>query len=474
MQILYVTPAVAPYHGSGDLAEISGALPAALQGLGMKVTVVAPFWKGVRPEQYGLARRIRKLTVPLGHGSAEVGFLEGKLRNADVSLLLLDHPESFQTDDGKGNEHRRYYLLARAALEAARELSLNVDLVHANGWESGFVPLLLQDDAVPALAGVKLIFTIPEVEHNQLFEPGILEDLQLGYRHFNPEGIEFHGRVNLLKAGVLHADRLIVWSERYARELQTEEHGAGLHGLFRAQAGKLRGFLHGLDPATWTPMNDHRLAERYDGDSLTGKEACKRALQAELGLPIRPQLPLFLMVGPLSPGRGADLLLRALPSLLAQKLQLVLLGPTAPELTGPLSDAVAANTQNLAYRPELDGDLLRQALAGADVLLALPAQDPAGLLVMKALRYGTLPLCRRVGALADLVIDADPTSGSGNGFCTGGSREDLERTVLRVLSAYGQRRLWLQLTRTAMRQTNNLELSARRTLEVYQSALDQA
>ena len=486
MQILYVTPEVAPYYGSSDLAEISGALPRALQELGMKVTVVAPFWKGIDPDRFGLARRIRKLTVPLGGSPTEVGLLEGKFRNADVGVLLIDHKESFQRDAAPG--HRGWYVLARAALEASHELGLHVDLVHANGWQSGFVPLLLGADArraprvaspasgsaVPALAGVKLVFTVPEVEGNQLFEPAVLEDLRLGYDQFHPEGIEFHGRVNLLKAGVLYADRVIAWSESFARDLQTEEFGAGLHGLFRAQTGKLRGILPGIDPAAWDPASDHRIAERFDADTLSGKEACKRALQAELDLPVRPQLPLLAMLGPLSPARGADLLLRALPALLPLKMQLAVLGAPSPELAGPLADAAAGNAQTLAYRPAEDGDLLRRTIAGADVVLLPLRQDPAGLLAMKALRYGALPLCRSVGALRDLVVDADPPSGSGNGFCLAAPQPDaLESAVQRVLAAHGQRSLWSRLTHSAMRGRHGWELSARRTLQVYQEVLDQ-
>jgi starch synthase len=483
MQILYVTPEVAPYFGQSDLAEVSGALPRALQELQMKVTVVAPFWKGVDPDRYGLARRIRKLNVPLGGGTAEVGLLEGKFRNADVGVLLLDHAESFQRDGAP--DHRTWYLLARAALEAASELGLNVDLVHAHGWQTGFVPLLLQAGAVPALAGVKLVFTVPEAEGTQLFEPAVLDELRLGYQQFNPDGIEFHGKVNLLKAGVLYADRVIAWSESYARDMRTEPYGAGLHGLFQAQAGKVRGILPGLDPAAWDPASDHRIAERYDGDSLPAKEACKRALQAELDLPVRPQLPLCAVLGPLTPARGADLLLRALPGLMplmsgegsrgAAKLQLCILGEPAPELAGPLADAAAGNAQSLAFRAAADGELLRRAIAGADALLLPLRQDPAGLLTMKALRYGALPIGPSLGALRDLVIDADPPSGTGNGFFMAGPQpEALQAAVQRMLAAHAHRPLWARLTHTAMRQRRGWDATARQTIQVYQDVLDQS
>jgi starch synthase len=473
MQILYVTTEVAPYFGQSDLAEVTGALPRALQELGMKVTVVAPFWKGVDPDRFGLARRIRRLNVPLGSGTAEVGLLEGKFRNADVGLLLVDHAETFQRDAAP--DHRTWYLLARAALEAASELGLNVDLVHAHGWQSGFVPLLLQAGVVPALAGVKLVFTVPEAEGTQLFEPAILDELRLGFQHFNPDGIEFHGKVNLLKAGVIYADQVIAWSESYARDVQTEPFGAGLHGLFRARAGKLRGILPGLDPAAWDPASDHRIAERYDVDTLSGKEACKRALQAELNLPVRPQLPLLAVLGPLTPARGADLLLRSLPGLMPMKLQLAILGEPAPELAGPLGDAAAGSAQSLVFRPALDGDLLRRAIAGADALLLPLRQDPAGLLAMKALRYGALPVCPCLGALRDLVVDADPPSGTGNGFCMAGPQpESLQAAVQRMLAAHAQRPLWARLTHTAMRQRRGWELTARQTIQAYQEVLDQS
>ncbi len=477
MNILILTPEVSPFSSSGELGELAGALPRALQEAGARVTVVTPFHGCIEPDRFGLARRIRKLAVPLGGDTVELGIVDGKFRSCDVPVIFLDHPESFAREGLYGSpaggpyrdNHRRFYLLARGALAAVRELGIEVDLVHALGWQSAFLPLLARLGAAPELAGAPIVFGLHQLDPASLLPSAALDELRLGHDLFNPEGIEFHGQVSLIKAGLLYSSRVTTWSPAFARALQRDEHGEGLLGVFRVVAERTDGVLPGLDPESWNPAADHRLAERYDADTLPGKEACKRALQTELGLPVRPQ-PLIVMPGPLTDDRGADLVARSLPALLQRKLQLALLGPAPDALATVLREAATANPQVLVYREA--EPMLQRVLAGADAVLSPQRHDPDGLGLIKALRYGAVPIAHAAGAARDAVVDLDPRSVTGTGVLFGTRDADsLTGAVQRLLEAHEQRRVWSTLVRSGMRSSQTWEAPAQRLLEIYGRAL---
>jgi starch synthase len=479
MHVLFVTPEVTPYSSSGDLGEWAGALPRALHDLGVRMTVVSPLYRAVDPDRFGLARRIRKLHIPIAGETAEVGIVEGKFVDRDLSVLFVDHPPSFARDGLYGgaqgpfpDNHRRFFLFARAALALVPELGLGIDVVHANDWQTGLVPFFMRHAAPLGLGKAQALFTVHDANFAGLFDPAILDELRVGYDQFTPAGIEFHGRVSLLKAGIVSSHRVTTLSPRYARELLTPEHGSGLHGVFAALGDRLHGILPGIDGASWNPATDHRLPERYTAENLGGKEACKRALQTELRLPVRPQVPLLAVVGPLSEATGAHLALQAARELGDLMVQLAFLGPASADLAGPLADLAGARPQSLAFAPEWAGDSLRRALAGADGLLLAARSEPGGLLQLKALRYGTAPIVHAVGGLADTVVDLDSRTRTGTGF----SFQTLDAGALaaavrRATVAHADRPVWTELVRNAMRQSYTWETAAKRQVEIYQLLL---
>jgi starch synthase len=480
MHILFVTPEVAPFSSSGELGELTGALPRLLQERGARVTVVTPFYRDIVPERFGLARRLRRLEVPLPGAATQVAILDGKFPNCDASVIFIDHPESFQREGYySGSEgpypdnHRRFFLLCRAALCAITELGIDAQILHAHDWQTALLPLLVRRGALPG-STCKTVFTVHDAALAPLFERSTLDELGLGSDLFTPEAIEFHGKVNPLKAGVIFADRVTTLSPSYARGLQTEELGCGLQGLFTAVGDKLDGVLPGVDRASWNPETDHRLAERYRADDLSGKEACKRALQTALGLQLRGGGPLLVFVGQLSEARGVALVSQVAPQLLQLKAQLAILGAPSAEAVGPLRQLAEANPESVALAPLADDAALRRAIAGADALLLPAHHEPGGTLAIKALRYGTVPVVRDAAGPRDTVVDFDPVSGTGTGVHFGAwSPEGLLSAVRRVAGYHQDSKLWGTLVQNAMRQVYGWDQTASRYLAIYDQLLGQ-
>ncbi len=479
MHVLYLASEVAPFSSTGELGEFSGNLPRALKELGVEVTVISPNYQEITPERFGLARRISKIDVPLGGQTTQIELLDGKFVNCDVPIILVDHPPSFgragyygDADGPFTDNFQRFHLLCRAALRIIQERDLKIDLIHANNWQAGLLPLLLKFGAAPDLQHIKTLFTIHDITQGGLFPREAMDSLQLQEDLFHPEGVEFHGQVSLLKAGTLYADRLTTLSPCYAREIQTEELGGGLHGLMTTLKEKLEGVVGGIDQSIWNPQSDHRLEERYSAESFDGKEACKRALQSQLGLQPRPQVPLLTVFGPLTEDSGASVLLESIPQMMSLPLQLAIFGPADPDVEQAIREHAAANPDALVYHPTISADNTHRALAGADCLILPPRAQPGGLLQLKALRYGTIPIARSVGDLRDTVIDFDPGTATGTGFCWQRFEADaLLSAVGRMQAVFKEPPRWRALQENGMRQDFSWSHTATKYEQLYRTLL---
>jgi starch synthase len=476
MHVLFAAPELAPFSADGELGELAGSLARGLRELGVQITILTPFYGGIDADRFGLARRIRKVPVPMGQGQEEVDLLDGKLASADIDVIFVDHPKTFQRDglygDASGpyaDNHRRFYLFCRAILSIADELGLHADVVHAFDWQSGMLPLMLRKDpAAGSLAPAKILFSVYDANQLGVFDRSILDDLPLDHGLFSPDGIEFFGQVSLLKAGLIYSDGASAASPSYAREIRTEAFGGGLHGLYTAMGERLHGVLPGIDIGSWNPATDHRIAERYTSDDLSGKAACKRALQAELKLPLRPQLPLVAFFAPFTESRGFELLVETLEHLPQNQLQLAFVGPAGPA-EQRLQQLTAEHAAMVAHRSELDIDATHRTLAGADAVLIPARYEPGGQLQLKALRYGAVPVVRGVGGLMDSVVDFDTQTATGTGIRLGDFDVDnVLSSLYRLLALHGDQRIWSALTCNCMRQTFDLRQTAQRYLEIYQ------
>ena len=476
MHVVFVTPEVAPYSTSGNLGEVVGSLASALSELDIEVTIITPFYQNIQPERFNLARRIIKVEVPVGQEKVEIGLLDGKFPSANVSVALVDHPESFlrpgvygENGEDYADNHRRFHLLSAAVPRLCEALDLSPDVVHCHDWQTALTPMLLQQEEGQT---PRTMFTVHDPASAGLFPSSTLEELGLGYDLYHPEGIEFHGKVSWLKAGLLQADRVATLGDAYARELMTEEFGFGYQGVFSAIKDKLVGILPGVDYDTWDPAKDHRLEACYSADDLAGKAQCKRALLGRLELQARPDVPLLVMPGPLDEERGAALMLDALPRLPLDKLQVVFWGPASPGIAARLREAQDGTSGAIAHRPLLDQETLHHVLAGADGVLLPARYEPSGLLALKALRYGTVPVGRGVGVFKDTVVDYDLHTGTGTGFhFQQWEPAGLDAAVQRFLEVHRKPEVMQGLMRNAMAQQYPWRQAARLHKKAYEGLL---
>jgi starch synthase len=478
MRILHVASEVAPYSKTGGLADVLGGLPRALAALGHEITVVTPRYRSIDPERFGLARRLRGLATPLGADTVEVGIYEGQAPSTPrVRVYLVDHQPSFDRDglygDARGDyadNARRFTLLGSAALALAAEFGAWPEVVHGHDWQAG-PAILFAKQRWGELPPPKTVFTLHNLAFQGLFPEKSVDELGLPRHYYNPEGFEYYGQASFLKAGLALADRLTTVSPRYAREIQTPEHGLGFDGVLRARSKDLHGILNGADYDVWNPERDGHLAATYSAASLAGKRACKAALQRELGLPVRADLPLCGSISRLTDQKGFDLVLGALPSLLESgELQYALLGSGDPALEQALRALAARFPKQLAVRIGYDEPLAHRIEAGCDLYVMPSKFEPCGLNQMYSLRYGTPPIVRATGGLDDTIVDFDARSRSGTGF----KFEPYDTAALtgawrRALAAYRNESDFHGLVRRAMAQDFSWARAAEAYAQLYRS-----
>lgn len=480
MKILFASSEVHPLIKTGGLADVSGALPRALKNQRQDVRLVLPAYQSVTQQLPGVKTLARiqppGCTVP-------VQLHETRLPDSRLRVWLVDIPEYF---DRPGNPYlgpdgqdwpdnaQRFHAFARTVVELALDragLDWQPDLVHCNDWQTGLVPALLSlEPTRPAT-----VFTIHNLAYQGLFPWETFRDLGLPGHWWSLHALEFHDQLSFIKGGLVFADWITTVSPTYAEEIRTPAFGCGLEGLLQIRADRLRGILNGADYRIWNPNHDPHLPHHYNGRSLAGKAANKAALQREFDLPEQAQIPLLAHIGRLVAQKGIDLLLECLPQVLAGEAQLVLLGSGEPELEARLQALQARHPDQIGLRLGYDEALAHRIEAGADMFVMPSRFEPCGLNQLYSLRYGTLPVVRRTGGLADTVIDADATAraaGTATGFVfTETTPAALAEALRRALQLYPQTQAWKQLVQTAMRQDFSWKRSAGQYLELYETAL---
>jgi len=478
MRILHVASEIFPLVKTGGLADVVAALPPALVKRGLDARVLLPGFPGILDGMAGLKTVIRVGPV---FGAALVTLLIGRLPDSGITAYVIDAPFLYRRDgnpyvgpDGQdwSDNHRRFALLGWVAAHiASGELDPDwcPDVVHAHDWHTGLAPAYMAQNPV-LKAGT--VFTIHNLAFRGIFPLDCHTDLGLPMRKLTPLGIEFHGKISFMKAGLVFAKKITTVSPTYAREIRTPEFGCGLEGVLRDRGNDLSGILNGVDYEVWG-SEDPLIAKPYTAENLKGKKACKLALQSELGLSKESTGPLFAVVSRLTSQKGMDLLLAALPDLLREGAQLAVLGAGDGDLEAGFRYAATANPEQVAVNIGYDEGLSHRFIAGADVLLVPSRFEPCGLTQLYALRYGTLPLVRRVGGLADTVIDASPDnlqSDRATGFVFDDpARHALAARILEACALYRDESTWKQVQRRGMRQNFSWDDSAAHYEALYRS-----
>ncbi|MEO7159716.1 MAG: glycogen synthase GlgA [Polaromonas sp.] len=485
MKVLHAAAEVFPLVKTGGLADVVGALPEALMTAGADVRLLLP---GLPAILKGVERQTVVCELGAIFGAGRVTLRLGRLAHNQVAAYVIDAPYLYQRPGNPylgpdGSEWpdnlQRFGLLGWVAAHlAAGELDAGwtPDVLHLHDWHAAMACAYA---ACHPATRAATVYTIHNLAYQGLFAEDDFHLLGLPSRLLVPGGLEFHGQLSFMKAGLKYARRITTVSPNYAHEIATEPFGCGLDGVIRARGADVSGILNGVDGAVWDPASDALIAAPYSATALDGKALCKAALQQELGLTVDAAAPLFAVVSRLTAQKGLDLLLDALPALLdgaaAGGAQLAVQGNGEPALEAAFAQAAAMHPGRVAVRLVYDERLAHRMMAGADAMLVPSRFEPCGLTQLYALRYGSVPVVRRVGGLADTVVGASEAAvqaGLATGFMFGpATPAALAQALAQAVSAWRQPALWRQLMLSGMAQNFSWDSAASQYMALYHDAL---
>ena len=483
LKVLFLSPEAVPFAKTGGLADVAGALPNALRHLGVEVEVMLPLYRVVRAREFQARPLLKDLAVPLGNSELTAQVL-GAETEAGLSVYfieredLYDRPNLYGTPLGDYYDNlERFAFFAHAALETATTLSLKPDVIHCHDWQTGLVPALIKGpyrDSTP-LGAPATVFTIHNLGYPGLFPADKLSLTGLSKdSFFHPEGLEYYGKISLLKAGIVYSDTVTTVSPSYAKEIQTAQYGMGMEGILRHRRAHLHGILNGVDYSLWDPSQDPHIPAHYSPRKLIGKKACKDALIQQMGLdPTLSKRPLLGMVSRLDVQKGLDLLVEILDDILSLDVGLVILGSGDEQIQQAIQQAAQRYPGRISLLIGFDETLAHCIMAGADIFLIPSRYEPCGLTQMYALKYGTVPLVRATGGLDDTIVQFVSRTGRGNGFKFRPYKAAaFLKAVREAVALFTDLKAWRKLMANGMKADFSWEQSARKYLELYKSLLE--
>jgi starch synthase len=476
LKILLVAAEVAPFAKVGGLADVAGALPKALKAMGHDVRVVMPRYGSIDVEKHGLRRVVSNLGVPLSHQPVNADVLEGRI-GAEVPIYFIENQQFFGREGMYGfwDDDARFIYFSRAALEMLRPLDFQPDVIHVNDWHTAVIPNMLARlyAADPFYAGIATVLTIHNLAFQGVFGYGALNlaDLeQWGLIKPGMPGLD--DIVNLLGRGLYFADVVNTVSNRYAQEILTPEYGEKMDPLLNVFRGKLHGIINGIDYDVFNPSTDASIVARYEIGTIEKKVENKLALQKEVGLPQDPAIPVIGLISRLYDQKGLDLIANIMWGLMRLNLQLVVLGAGDARYEDLFRANARDNPEKVAATIGFKAVLAQQIYAGSDMFLMPSRFEPCGLGQLISLRYGTIPIVRATGGLADTIDDWDPVRQTGNGFVfTAYDHWDLFAQVVRALETFRQPSLWRRLQANAMSTDVSWANSAEKYVALYRTAM---
>lgn len=482
MKILFVSSEVVPFAKTGGLADVAGSLPKALKNIGHDVRVFMPRYKKVEIGKYGLKTLFGDLEVQIGEEKVKFSILQGKMPDSEVKVYFLENEKYFGGRDElytvKGKDYEdnleRFVLFSKAAVESLAQLLWQPDIIHLNDWQSAliapYVKILHQSD--PFFSKTAIVYSIHNMGYLGLFPAEKMPLTGLGWDQFTPEKLEFWGQMALTKAGFVFADVISTVSETYAKEIQTQEYGHGLDGLLSHRSGDVYGILNGLDYGLWNPAVDPNIPARYSAEELAAKSVNKKELQKRNGLPQKKTAPLIGMITRLADQKGLDIMTEALEKVMQLGCQLVILGTGDPKYHELLKQAKEKRPKQIGLNLGFDAILAQWIYAGSDMFLMPSRYEPCGLGQLISFKYGTVPIVRKTGGLADTVHDFDPVTEKGDGFVFKEHKAAaFYDAVKRAVEAYKQKIVWIKLAQKVMKFDYSWNASARKYEALYSKAL---
>jgi len=474
LKVLFVASEAAPFIKSGGLGDVVGSLPKALRSLGVDVRVVLPMHKNLDQGKLVGLRHVDSLEVLMGTASHGFGVYAA---GVDVPVYLIANQDFFSRDGlyGYDDDAKRYAFFTKAALALLPTIDFQPHIINFNDWQTGLGSLYLKDDfqKFTFYKDIKTVFTVHNLQHQGRFGDHILPSIGLNHGYMAADKLEFYGSVNYMKAGLTHADFITTVSPTYAKEIQTSEYGYGLEGVLSQRKDQLLGILNGIDYEEYNPATNDVISANFSVDSVVGKAENKAALQEALGLPVRGDVPLFVVVSRLAEQKGLDLIPAILGDFISnQDMQLAVLGNGEHRFEQMLAHAAHIHPDKIHANIKFDANLAHQYYAGADFFLMPSLFEPCGLSQLMAMRYGAIPVVRGTGGLVDTVPNFDAETGEGRGivfenYDHGGIRWAMKK----ALEIYADQELFGKARQNAMSADFSWENSAREYLELYENLI---
>lgn len=479
MKILIASSEVVPFSKTGGLADVAGALPYALkEAEDCDVRVIAPLYKMTKDKNFKMKKTVEVNDPSILGGLEPFTLFETEIK--DVKFYFVEHDEYFYRDalygtpqDGDyGDNAKRFAFFSKAILAALVNIGFYPDVIHLNDWQTALTPLYknIYFEEEHPLSKTRVLFTIHNMGYQGLFGPEVLPDIGIPEEFFTMYALEFYGKLNFMKSGILYSDAISTVSKKYSREILTPEYGYGLEGLLKTRENDLYGILNGADYDNWSPEKDTLIPVNYGPDTIEKKTECKKALlkQYKMNLPVTS--PLLGYVGRLAEQKGIDLMADILEKVVKLGAGFVLLGTGDAKYEKIFSDIAKKQSGKVGVVIGFDNKLAHLIEAGVDVFLMPSRYEPCGLNQMYSLKYGTVPIVRATGGLDDTIIDYSSDPGSGNGFKFNNAESgDFMEAVKNAVKLFKNDKKWRELQRREMEADFSWKRSAREYISLYKN-----
>lgn len=485
MNVVYLSSEVLPFAKSGGLADISSVIPKNLNNLGINIIVLMPFYNVVKECNCPIEKMDITFTVNIGGEVKTCTVYRSYLPGTDIPVYLL-HNEQYFGRNGLYNypgtmrnyedNCERFVFFARSALELILHLKLYTDIIHCNDWQTGLVPVYLKTlyKNTEYFKKTRTVMTIHNLAYQGLFWHDCMKYTGLDWGLFHWNYLEFYGMLSFLKAGIVFSDIITTVSETYAAEIQTQEYGERLDGVLRTRAKDIYGILNGIDYSIWNPENDTFIAANYTRENLAGKQVCKKALQRKLELSEK-DAPIIAMITRLTDQKGLDLVMDIFKKLLTLDIQFILLGTGEPNYQNFFKHYAQIYPAKVSANILFNEPMAHEIEAGSDIFLMPSRYEPCGLNQLYSIKYGTVPIVRHTGGLADTIFDVRYEKlykEKANGFSFKEYNADLlYATIIRALNFYKNSSEWIKLMRNGMKQNWPWEKSAEKYISLYETIL---
>ncbi len=477
LKILFVSAEVSPFAKTGGLADVAGSLPQSLAAMGNDVRVVMPRYKTIKSgmsyvADFPVQIDYKKETCIVRE--TEVQFKEGNI-DGIVPVYFIDNYNYFDRDGiyCYYDDAERFAFFCNSVLEMLPRISFKPDIIHCNDWHTGPICMLLGEKYRNSdfFKDIKTVFTIHNLEYQGHFPKETIRFFNLGEEVFTSDKVEFYGIFNFMKAGLVYSDIINTVSEMYSKEIQTVQYGERLEGLLQRRAGDLYGIVNGISYDDFNPATDSRIYKNFGLENRSGKKKNKTGLQKEMGLPDR-DVPVIGLISRLTGQKGLNLIVDVIDEILKNDVQFILLGTGDEYYENAFRNAQNKYPDKMAAFIGFNAELAQKIYAGSDMFLMPSRFEPCGLGQIISFRYGTIPIVRATGGLADTVIDFDSDNTSGNGFSfTEFSHAQMLDAIGRALQTYNNRKTWEQLVKRALSLDFSWHVPAEKYMNLYRKAL---